>query len=77
MEDILLLMLSFLYGMAAVAMIRKGKMKKQIIYVLVAPLVGLSFLYAFGVFFIIPHWAVAFGQASYLGAIIIISFKDT
>ena len=55
---------------------RNRRMERGVVMTLCAPLVALSVLYALAIFADIPHWAIAAGQALYLGAIIVVSIFE-
>jgi hypothetical protein len=76
METLYMIILSVLYALAAIMLLRNRRMARGVVLTLVSPLVALSVLYALAIFMAIPHWAIAAGQSLYLLAIIVVSIFE-
>lgn len=70
------IILSVLYGLAAILLLTNKRMSRGILLMLVSPLAATSVLYAFAIFVDVPHWSFILGQACYLLAIIVISIFE-
>lgn len=70
------IILSILYGLAAVLLFVNRRMPRGVVMMLVSPLVLASALYAFAIFIHVPHWSFIMAQACYLLAIIVISIFE-
>lgn len=70
------IVLSILYGLAAVLLFFNRRMPRGVVMMLVSPLAAASVLYAFAIFVDVPHWSFIVAQACYLLAIIVISIFE-